>query len=137
MAKKATQAANATRAQKAKSVHEEKSTERKNDQQTLKAAYLSGNGDIVIEDLLKKIPLWQKLNTQIAQDGVGARPTGFKLSDGSQEIENIYLTPEQRATYLDKNAGMQVIFDYIERQMTQPQPDAKPKSKQKDTEKAA
>lgn len=133
MAKKATKAANATRAQKAAATHEEKSLERKNTQQTLKAAYLSGNGELIIEDLLRKIPLWQKMNTQIAQDGVGARPTGFKLADGSQEIENIYLTPEQRATYLDKNAGMQTILDYIERQMEQPKPDAKPKTKQKDT----
>jgi len=133
MTKASTKAKNATRAQKVKSTHEEKNAERKSDQQTIKAAYLSGNGEVVLEDLLKKIPLWQKLNTQIAQDGVGARPTGYKLADGSQEIENIYLTPEQRATYLDKNAGMQVIFDYIERQMTQPQPDAKPKTKQKDT----
>lgn len=133
MAKAATKSANATRAQKAKLVHEEKSTERKGELQTIKSGYLSRNGEVILEDLKNKILSWQRLNTQIAQDGVGARPTGYKLADGSPEIENIYLTPEQRATYLDKNAGMQVILDYIERQMAQPQPDSKPKTKQKDT----
>ena len=94
MAKAATKSANATRAQKAKLVHEEKSTERKGELQTIKSGYLSRNGEVILEDLKNKILSWQRLNTQIAQDGVGARPTGYKLADGSPEIENIYLTPE-------------------------------------------
>lgn len=126
--------ANATRAQKAKAVHEAKSTERKNDQQTVKAAYLSGKGDLILEDLRKKITGFIQLNNKVAQDGVGARPTGYKLQDGSPEIENVYLTPEQRASYLDQSKGQQAILDYIDRQLTQPQPDQKPKKKQQPTE---
>ncbi len=123
--------ANKTRAQKAREAHEKASKQRKNDQQTIKAAYLSGKGDLIIEDLLVKIPLWQKLHLKVAQDGVGIRPTGFKLTNGEQEVENIYLTPDQRASHLDKSAGLQEILDYIERQTTVPKPDIKPKSKQK------
>lgn len=119
--------ANATRAQKAKAEHEKKSTERKNDQQTVKTAYLSGNGEVILEDLVKKIKSWIQLNNKVAQDGVGARATGYKLEDGSPEVENIYLTPVQRASYLDQSKGQQAILDYIERQMTMPNPEAKPK----------
>lgn len=133
MAKKATQDANATRAQKAKAAHEKATTERASAQQTIKAAYLSGNGEIILEDLQTKIKTWMSLNNKIAQDGVGNRPTGFKLTDGTPEIETIYLSPEQRASYLDQSKGQQAILDYIERQLAQPQPDQKPKKKQKAT----
>ena len=119
--------ANLTRAQKAKAQHEKKSAERKNDQQTIKTAYLSGKGDIILEDLVRKIKSWIALNNKVAQDGVGARATGYKLEDGSPEVENIYLTSEQRASYLDQSKGQQAILDYIERQMTMPNPEDKPK----------
>lgn len=128
---KSVKQANMTRAQKAKAAHEEGATQRKNDQQTVKSAYLSGNGEIILEDLQAKLKAWIALNNKVAQDGVGARQTGFKLEDGSMEVENVYLTPEQRASYLDQSKGMQAILDYIERQLTQPKPDAKPKTKQK------
>lgn len=119
--------ANQTRAQKAKVLHDKKSTERKNEQQTAKTAYVSGNGDVILEDLQKKIKSWIQLNNKVAQDGVGARATGYKLEDGTQEVENIYLTPVQRASYLDQSKGMQAILDYIDRQMTMPNPETKPK----------
>lgn len=122
MAEKSVKKANATRAQKAKAAHEEGSTARKNDQAFLKAAYLQGNGEVILEDLQKKIKLWMGLNNKVAQDGVGARPTGYKLQDGSAEVENIYLTPEQRASYLDQSKGQQAILDYIERQLTVGEP---------------
>lgn len=133
MAKKETQSANLTRAQKAKAEHEKKSDERKSAAQTIKTAYLSGDGERILEDLQKKIKTWMALNNKVAQDGVGARATGYKLEDGSPEVENIYLTPEQRASYLDQSKGQQAILDYIERQLEQPKPDAKPKTKQKET----
>lgn len=119
--------ANTTRAQKAKAQHDKKSVERKNDQQTVKTGYLSGKGEIIIEDLQKKIKSWIQLNNKVAQDGVGARATGYKLEDGTQEVENIYLTPVQRASYLDQSKGMQAILDYIDRQMAMPNPENKPK----------
>lgn len=119
--------ANATRAQKAKAEHEKKSTERKNDQQTVKTAYLSGKGELILEDLQAKIKSWIQLNNKVAQDGVGARATGYKLEDGSPEVENVYLTPVQRASYLDQSKGMQAILDYIERQSAASQPETKAK----------
>ena len=119
--------ANTTRAQKAKAEHDKKSNERKNDQQFVKAGYVSGNGEVILEDLQKKIKSWIQLNNKVAQDGVGARATGYKLEDGSPEVENIYLTPVQRASYLDQSKGMQAILDYIERQTTVVNPETKPK----------
>jgi len=130
MAKSDVKKANATRAQKKAAVHSEKSESRKNDIQFIKAAYLSGKGEFIIEDLQVKIKAWMSMNNKIAQDGVGNRPTGYKLQDGSPEVETIYLTPEQRASYLDQSKGMQAILDYIDRQVTQPEPDQKPKKKQ-------
>lgn len=131
MATKNAKAANATRAQKAKAAHEEGSKTRKNDQQFIKAAYLSGNGEVILEDLQNKIKLWQGLNNKVAQDGVGSRPTGYKLQDGSAETELIYLTPEQRASYLDQSKGQQAILDYIVRQLTVEPPKEKSAKKQK------
>lgn len=126
---KSVKEANATRAQKAKAAHEEASATRKNDQQFIKAAYLSGKGDIILEDLQSKIKKWMNLNNKVAQDGVGARPTGYKLEDGTQETELIYLTPTQRASYLDQSKGQQAILDYIVRQLTQKAPEEKSKKK--------
>jgi len=129
MANESTQKANQTRAQKAKAEHEKKSKERASDQQTIKSAYLSGNGEIILEDIQKKAKAWVALNNKVAQDGVGNRPTGYKLTDGSPEIETIYLTPVQRASYLDQSKGIQTILDYIERQLTRLNPETKPKPK--------
>lgn len=112
--KKNVKTANTNRAKKA-SEHAKQTQKRAEDEASLRAAYRAGDGEVILADLRKKIPMWQSLNTKIAQDGVGARPTGYKLEDGSQEVENIYFMPEQRVTYLDKNAGMQSILDYIER----------------------
>jgi hypothetical protein len=127
---------NATRAQKAKAVHEKNSETRGNEQKYLKAAYLQGNGEVILEDLQKKIRAWIGLNNKVAQDGVGARPTGFKLTDGTPEIENVYLTPEQRASYLDQSKGQQAILDYIERQLQVGKP-GDPKTITDDVEPAA
>lgn len=135
MATKSTKNANATRAQKAKAAHEEGTKSRANDQQFVKAGYLSGNGEVILEDLKKKIPLWMGLNSKIAQDGVAARATGYKLQDGTPEIENVFLKDSERVGYLNENRGMQKILDYIDRQLTQPQPDQKPSKKQKDVAK--
>lgn len=124
MAKATTKKANQTRAQKAKATHEKNSKQRANDAATVKAAYTSGNGELILEDLRHKITGWMALNNKVAQDGVGNRPTGFKLTDGSPEIETIYLTPEQRASYLDQSKGMQAILDYIDRQLKVDTPEA-------------
>lgn len=127
-----TRKANATRAQRAKAIHEEKTKERKADAQATKALYLAKKDDPVLQDILEKSKSFISLHNKIAQDGVGARKTGYKLENGQDEIENIYLTNNQRAGHLDKSSGIQEIVDYIERQITPPLPDSKPKTKQKE-----
>lgn len=126
MATKQVKEDNLNRAQAAKKRYEEAAAQRESDAKALKASYLAGKGDIIVDDLKKKIANWMALNNKVAQDGVGARATGHKLTDGSEEIENVYLTSEQRASYLDQSKGMQAIYDYIVRQTTIPAPAAKP-----------
>lgn len=121
----ATKKANQTRAQKAKEKYDEGAKKRANEQAMLKAAYLNGDGEIIVEDLFKKLRAWIGLNNKVAQDGVGNRPTGYKLRDGSAEIETIYLTAEQRASYLDQSKGQQAILDYLERMTAVPSSDVK------------
>lgn len=125
MAKASTRAKNQSNAQKAKAAHETASKQRASDQAALKGAYRAGDGEVILEDLRKKILLWQSLNNKVAQDGVGSRPTGHKLVDGSQEQEYVYLTPTQRASYLDQSKGQQAILDYIDRMLEAPKPKAK------------
>jgi hypothetical protein len=123
--------ANKTRAQKAKATHEAATKQRKADAESLKALYLAKKDDAVLQDVLEKAKRFISLHNKIAQDGVGARPTGEKYENGMDVVENIYLTNNQRAGHLDKSAGIQELVDYIERQITPPAPDSKPKSKQK------
>lgn len=123
--------ANKTRAQKAKALHEKNTKLRAADAQALKALYLAKKDDPVIQDILVKTKQFISLHNKIAQDGVGARKTGEKYENGMDVIENIYLTNNQRAGHLDKSAGLQEMVDYIERQITVPEPDTKPKSKQR------
>ena len=92
--------------------------ERANEVIDLKLAYGNKQAQPALADLKSKIQKFQQYHIKIAQDGVGAKKTGYKLSDGSEEIENVYLTSEQRAAHLDKAAGLQEIFDYIERMET-------------------
>lgn len=114
--KKNVKAANASRAKKM-AEHKRQAKSRAEIEGALKSSYKAGDGAVILADLRAKIKTWQEANTKIAQDGVGARPTGFKLTDGSPEVENIYFTPEQRVTYLDRNHGMQSILDYIDRKL--------------------
>lgn len=108
---------NQTRAQRAKKAHEEASKRRADKESALKSAYRAGDGEAIISDLMEKIAGFIAVNNKVAQDGVGARPTGYKLEDGTPEVENIYLTPEQRASYLDQSKGQQAVLDYIERKL--------------------
>lgn len=111
---------NSARAKKVENYN--KSAEKRgNDQATLKAAYLAGNGEIILGDIRTKIQSWQKLNAKLAQDGVAVRATGHKLVDGSPEVENVFLSNDERARYLDKNAGLQGLWDYIERMTAKPE----------------
>lgn len=127
----ATAAANRTRAQKAKALHEKNQKLRAADEAALKAMYLAKKDDPVVQDILAKAKSFIQLHNKIAQDGVGARPTGEKYENGMDVIENIYLTNNQRAGHLDKSSGIQELVDYMERKLTLPAPDTKPKSKQK------
>lgn len=120
MAKANTQAANKTRAQKAKALHEQKTKERASDQATLKAMYLANPDDPILVDVLAKCQEFISYHVRIAQDGVGARKTGFKLADGTAEIENYFFTNDEVASEMKKAAGIQELLDYLNRQLTIP-----------------
>lgn len=120
MAKTSTQKANATRAQKAKALHEQKTKERASDQATLKAMYLANPDDPILVDILSKSQQFIDYHVKIAQDGVGARKTGFKLSDGTAEVENYFFTNDEIASEMKKAAGIQELLDYLHRQLKIP-----------------
>lgn len=123
---KTPQAANRTRAQKAKALHDKKTTERKDEIQSERAIFKSEESKAVLEIIVSKCKRFQEWHTKIAQDGVGARETGYKLADGTKEVENVFLTPVQRVSHLDKNAGIQEILDFIDRMLAEPK-DLNPK----------
>jgi hypothetical protein len=121
MAKAGTRAANQTRAQKAKAVHQEKSKERANEQQTIKAQYVAARDGDIVQDVLAKAKKFQDYHKKLAQDGVGARRTGHKLVDGSEEVENYFLDKDERVSHLDKAAGLQELVDYLDRMIALPE----------------
>jgi hypothetical protein len=115
MASETTKEKNINRAKIAKENHEKASKDRADTINKIHVAFLNGNWDIIYPNLIEKITGFQKYHIKIAQDGVGARTTGYKLEDGSPEVENIYLTASQRASHLDKAAGLEEILDYLNR----------------------
>jgi len=107
---------NRNRAQKAKALHEQRSKERADKIANTKAAYQAVKEHPAFVDLVEKAKIFVAYHQKIAQDGVGARPTGYKLEDGSQETETYYLTAEKRVNELERAAGIQQLIDYLERQ---------------------
>ena len=128
---KATKAANQTRAQKAKELHEKKNEVRKRDAQAIKALYREAKDTPLIEDLIAKCKQFIAYHSKIAQDGVGARETGYKLEDGTKEVQNYFLSNDEIAGEMKKASGIQELLDYIERQIADPQPSAKKSAKKK------
>lgn len=124
---KEVKAANRTRAQKAKTIHAQKNAERKEEIQAVRSIYREARDSDLLNDLLTKAKRFQDYHVKIAQDGVGARETGYKLADGTKEVENIFLTPVQRAGHLDKAAGIQELVDYIDRMTADPVDPKNPK----------
>lgn len=122
-----TKAANATRGQKAKAIHDENMKALKNDHATLKALYMQEKDSPVIADILAKAKKFQEYHEKLARDGVGARKTGHKLVDGSDEIENYFLSDSEVAGNMKKSAGIQEMVDYINRMLTPPAPVKKAK----------
>jgi hypothetical protein len=118
-------AANQTRAQKAKALHEKKTKERLGDAKAVKALYISEKDSPLIEDILKKANGFIKYHVKIAQDGVGARKTGHLLTNNQPEVENYFLSNDEVAGEMKKAAGLQELVDYIERQIRVPEPEVK------------
>lgn len=106
-----------TRVQKAQELHQRNTKERKDKIQEVRALYIQNKDNPVLLDILEKARSFSNYHIKIAQDGVGARKTGFKLEDGSAEVENIFLTNNKRVSELDKSAGILELVDYIERQL--------------------
>lgn len=116
---------NRTRAQKAKELHEKASKERADAIGQTKALYQAAESAAVLADILSKTKSFIAYHQKLAQDGVGARKTGYKLENGTDEVENYNLSKDDRVRELDKAAGQQELVDFIERQMTMADPVAK------------
>lgn len=94
-----------------------------------RAAYAQIKDSVALADILHTGQRYIDLNLKLAQDGVGARETGHKLTDGTNEVENYFFSKDERLAKLDNAAGIQQLLDYIERQLNplKPTPTAKPK----------
>lgn len=101
-------------------LHNRMNKKRKEAADTIKSAYLADKDGLVLSDVLAKARGFVAYHVKLAQDGTGARRTGFKLEDGTAEVENYFLSSSERVTHLDKSAGLLEIIDYIERQLTIP-----------------
>lgn len=124
--------ANLNRAQKAKALHDKKTKERLSNAKAVKALYLQEKESPLIEDILKKANGFIKYHVKLAQDGVGARKTGHKLTNGMDEVENYFFTNEEIAGEMKKAAGLQELVDYIERQIALPEDAPKAKKPAKE-----
>src|SRR5438105_1206378 len=76
--------------------HERRNKERAKKSATVKSAYQAVKDSTVIKDLLEKAKAFQEYHAKIAQDGVGARKTGYKLENGQAEVENYFLSQAER-----------------------------------------
>lgn len=117
MAQTVKQKQTAKRAKLAKQTHAKNDKERAQEVVDKRSAYAAAKDSVILVDILEKGNAFIAMHNKIAQDGVGARKTGHKLTNGEEEIENIYLTNNQRAGHLDKSAGLQELMDYIVRQL--------------------
>ncbi len=106
---------NKTRTIKSK-LHDENTKTRANDIVFIKAQYLKEKDNVVVLDILEKAKSFAKYHTKMAQDGVGVRKTGHKLTNGMDETETIYYSNEKRLNELDRATGLLELIDYIERQ---------------------
>lgn len=108
-----------TRAQAKRQEHEKKTKERLDNLREIRNAFrlASKNDSLVLESIVSHAEKLISYNEKIARDGVGARKTGHLLENGSEEVENIFLKPAERISYLDKAAGIQLLVDYIKRQI--------------------
>lgn len=117
---KTTKAANKSRVQKAKALHEANTRTRKKDIEGVQAIYAAEKDGPLLQDILAMGHKYIEYHNKVAQDGVGSRKTGHKLTNGEDEFEVIYLTNDQRASHLDKSAGIQELIDSIERKIDPP-----------------
>lgn len=127
MPKKNVAAANQTRAQKAKAIHEKAQAERTAVAKNTKAIYQAEKDNPLLEDILAKANGFIKYHVKIAQDGVGARKTGHLLTNNQPEVENYFLSNSEVAGEMKKAAGIQELVDYIERQTATPESEVKVK----------
>jgi hypothetical protein len=84
----------------------------------IKAQYKKIADEPAIVDLLAKIKSFQAYHMKIAQDGVAYK---FKEAVADNKIvqlkEEVKLTDGERTAQLERNAGIQEILDYIDRQL--------------------
>ena len=105
-----------TRSQQARAEHDAKTSERLNDLREVRNSFREIKDTAAIKNLVNYISTMVKMNEKIARDGVGARRTGYKLQNGQEEVENVFLSKDERVAKLDRAAGQQDILDYLLRQ---------------------
>lgn len=119
-----------TRVQAKAAAHQKADKDRADNISNIRAAYQADRDGLIVKDILAKAKAFAAYHTKVAQDGVGARKTGFRLENGQEEVENIYFTNEKRVSELDRAAGLLELVDYIERQIEIKTPQLDPEIQQ-------
>lgn len=114
--------------------HQRAVRERASEAKHVKAIYQDTVHDELLADLIRKGNSFVDYHLKIAKDGVGAKKTGFKLEDGTEEVQNVFLTQAERCAHLDKAAGIEELLNYIQRQLLADAPEPAPKAEKTSTE---
>lgn len=109
---------NRTRAQKAKEIHQKANRERLDAINKLKISYKKIKNEPAFLDLLGKAKSFAAYHEKIGRDGVGYRATGEKDSSGNDKMILVDFAGEKRLFEFERNAGIQEVVDYIERQIS-------------------
>lgn len=103
-----------TRIEKAKVLRQQKSNERAQLENELRASYAAIKDTIAFKDILKKCEQYAEYHLRISRDGVGSRPTGQFDQSHNEIMEIVYHTGEKRLSELDRSVGITEIKEYIE-----------------------
>lgn len=106
------------RIQKVKEVHQKAAKDRASKQNELKVSYKKIKDEPAFKDILAKAKSFHDYHLKLAKDGIGYQQTGGKDEFGNPIQQTVFFSHEKRVTELDKAAGVEELFLYIERQIT-------------------
>lgn len=106
----------ATRRRATAKLHKEKSEERKRMAEQRRAEYAKIKDEPALADIIQKGREFAAYHLKLAKDGMGARVNG-QDEKGNPNVEDYFLTSDQRIAELDQAKGIEQYVAYIEKQL--------------------